>query len=662
MSFCRSLSLAILAVISSVPVLALDWSPLDPADLALKQSRTDPNADAEALFREVRVLNEQHGAGYPRNLLTEYVRLKIFTDRGLKYGDIQIPYFKDETVYDIQGRTIHPDGSIVALGKDSIFDKVIEKRGFKVKVISFAMPAVQAGSIIEYRFTTNEGEHSFRYRQLEVQSLYPVDRVTFYIKALPTSYGYPPMRLMSFGCQPERGEPTRDGFDTVTVRNVPAFHEEPYSPPEYSAKQWILIYYEDNSKTGKEKYWTALGKDRFRQYTEAVKVNGEVKQIAAELTTGVTSDADKLDKILAYCRKDIKDVRGDTITTAEMEKAKANKTSVDTIKRKEGDATDITYAFIALAQAAGFDARRADLSDRATFLFGPSMQAGYFLNAFDAAVKVGGSWKFYDVANQAVPGGTLRWQEQGVFALVLDPKEPEIVTTPMLTAQESSASRLATFKVSEEGVLEGDVRQILSGNQAIEWRERNRNTNDTQREEAIKDHLKQRFADFDVTNIEVTADPNPALPVGITYHLLVRTYAQRTGKRLFVQPSYFAFGLNSRFPEATRYNDVYFEYPWSESDSVDITLPPGFELDHGDAPAGVNIPATCVYSVQIGLDKAHNQIQYRRKLIFGDKTMVMFDVKNYPVLKQVFDRMHESDNHMLTFKTAANTAPEGGSN
>jgi hypothetical protein len=586
--------------------------------------------------------------------VTEYVRLKIFTDRGLKFGDVQIPYFRDESVYNVQGRTIHPDGSVVELGKDSVFEKVIEKRGFKTKVISFAMPAVQPGSIIEFKFIKNEGERSFRYRQLEVQSIYPVDRVTFFIKPLAASnFAYPPMRLMQFGCTPERGQPTPDGYDVITVKNVPAFHEEPYSPPEFSARQWILIYYEDNDKTGKDKYWTALGKQRYREYSDQIKVNGEIKQIATEITTGATSDNDKLDKILAYCRKDIKDVRGDAITTAELEKAKANKTTADTIRRREGDATDIVYAFIALAQAAGFDARRADLSDRSTFLFGPHMQAGFFLNAFDAAVNVGGTWRFYDVTNPAVPGGQLRWQEQGVYALVLDPKEPEMVSTPMLTAQESSASRIATLTVSEEGVLEGNVREILAGNRAIEWRERNRDTNDAQREEAIKDGLKQRFADFDVTDIKITANPNPAMAVGIAYHLVVRGYAQRTGKRLFVQPSYFTFGFNSRFPEATRYNNVYFDYPWSESDSVDITLPPGFELDHGDAPAGISIPPTCTYTVHIGFDKKANQIQYRRSFVFGNKDLLIFDAKIYPNLKLVFDRMHEGDNHVLTFKAAA---------
>jgi transglutaminase-like putative cysteine protease len=634
----RVLSFSLLAFVYALPSLAVDWRPLDPADLALKQSKTDPNADAEALFREVRVANEQEGANYAKNTVTEYVRLKIFTDRGKEFGNVQIPYFRNSNVFGVEGRTIHPDGAIVELAKDSIFDKVLEKRGFKSKVVTFALPAVEPGSIIEYKFSKSEGETTYRYRQLEVQSEFPVDEVTFYLKPLSNRYvTYPAMRYMPFGCEPERGQPTRDGFDVLTVKNVPAFHEEPYSPPEYSVKKWILIYYEENTKSGKDKYWTALGKDRYKEYSEQIKVNGEIKDLAAQITAGATTDDDKLAKLLNYCRTEIKDVRGDEITTAELEKAKANKSTLDTIRRKEGDHDDIQLAFLALAQAAGYDARRADLSDRATFLFGPIMQSAFFLNAFDIAVNVGGKWKFYDVTNPALPGGQLRWQEQGVYALITDPRDPEMLQTPLLTAQENMKNRFATFTLSDDGVLEGNVREILFGNDASVWREENRHTNDTQREDGLREELKHRFSDFDLSNVKFTVNPDASKPIGLTYHLVVRNYAQRTGKRLFVQPNYFSSGFGSRFPEGTRHNSVYFRYPWGELDSIDLTLPAGFELDHGDSPA--------------------NLVQYRRQFIFGDKDMLFFEAKVYPNLKKVFDTIHEADNHMLTFKSEAATAP-----
>jgi hypothetical protein len=43
-----------------------------------------------------------------------YIRIKILTDEGRKYANIEIPYFKDSgTVHGIRARTVRPDGSVV---------------------------------------------------------------------------------------------------------------------------------------------------------------------------------------------------------------------------------------------------------------------------------------------------------------------------------------------------------------------------------------------------------------------------------------------------------------------------------------------------------------------------------------------------------------------
>jgi hypothetical protein len=232
----------------------------------------------------------------------------------------------------------------------------------------------------------------------------------------------------------------------------------------------------------------------------------------------------------------LKDTSRDEIATASRDESKINKNTLDTIHRKQGTAVDINYAFVALAQAAGFDARRADLSDRSAFLFGPAMQSRYFLNAFDIAVKAADKWRFYDVTNPAVPGGQLRWQEQGVYALITDGKHPEMVQTPMLTAVENMQRRMANLTLSEDGALEGDIREMKFGNYASRWREHNRYTNDAQREQELRDELKERFADFTLSKVTFSASPDPSKPVGIVYHIVIRNYTQRTGKRLSFAP------------------------------------------------------------------------------------------------------------------------------
>jgi hypothetical protein len=281
------------------------------------------------------------------------------------------------------------------------------------------------------------------------------------------------------------------------------------------------------------------------------------------------------------------------------------------------------------------------MADRGTFLFSPAFQSEFFLNTYDVAVNVAGKWKFYDVASQNLPPGQLRWQEQGVYALISDPKDAQFVQTTLLSANDTKVERIGNLTLSPDGDLEGDVREIYSGNKAIDWRQRFGLSNVAEREESLRDELKHRFADFDLSNVHWGVTPDLTRPVGVNYHIVVRGYAQRTGKRLFVLPDYFQVGYGARFTDTVRTQGICFEYPWSEYDNITLQLPPGFQLDHPDAPGGVNFQPIGSFGVRISVTRT-NQILY---------------VKAYPTVKEIFDKIHEADNHVLTLKAGEQPAP-----
>lgn len=636
------------------------WRPVTPEELSATKSPLDPNADAEAMFREVRLLNEAATFGYPVNVITEYVRLKIYTARGKdKYGLVQIPYWGKSIISGVEGRTIKPDGTILELKKDAIFDKVVEKaKGVKIRVVSFAMPGVEPGSIIEYRWMRNVGEFISRYVPLDVQSEYPVRELIFHVKPVTGQYvHWPDMRMMNFGCNPDKVVNEAGGFTLISLHNIPAFHDEPEMPPEYSAKQWILIYYQENDNTGKDKYWKSLGRSLYSGYSSKIRVNGETRDTAAELIRGAATDEEKVARLFEYCQKNLKDIRGNQITTEERDAAKENRTTADTLARRAGTAEDISLAFAALAMAAGFDARPARLANRSTFLFNPNFQSEYFLDAEDIAVKVKGSWRFYDVTNRSVPPGQLTWQEQGVFALITDPKDPEFVSTPLMSSKDSSIERIGNFTLALNGDLEGDVREIYMGNKAAQWRKQFGEANDSQREEALREDFKARFPEFEMTDAKFHAATDLSKGVSVTYRIKIEGYAQHTGKRMFVAPAFFEAGRGSRFTQETRQQPIYFAYPWSEADVINLQLPLGYNLDHADAPGGVAFAPIGSYNVKISVTNS-NKLTYQRELVFGLSQVLLFDAKAYPVLKQVFEKVHQGDSHMLTLKPSTESSAQ----
>src|ERR1051326_7687516 len=83
---------------SAVCVRADDWKPVDPAHLALKAPVVEPDADAEAIFWDVRVDDQGEDL-----IFTNYIRIKVFTQRGKEMqSQIDIPYRGTNRVSDIR--------------------------------------------------------------------------------------------------------------------------------------------------------------------------------------------------------------------------------------------------------------------------------------------------------------------------------------------------------------------------------------------------------------------------------------------------------------------------------------------------------------------------------------------------------------------------------
>ena len=140
-------------------------------------------------------------------------------------------------------------------------------------------------------------------------------------------------------------------------------------------------------------------------------------------------------------------------------------------------------------------------------------------------------------------------------------------------------------------------------------------------------------------------------PFTYSFHVRVPGYAQRTGKRLFIQPAFFQRGQAELFSAAARKNLIYFSYPWSEQDEVDIELPAGYAFDNPDAPAQLAAGEISKYDVHVYMAKDGHALFYRRSFFFGggDRGLI-FPVESYPALKQLFDEVHKRDDHTITLK------------
>ena len=155
-------------------------------------------------------------------------------------------------------------------------------------------------------------------------------------------------------------------------------------------------------------------------------------------------------------------------------------------------------------------------------------------------------------------------------------------------------------------------------------------------------------AEISAVKIENVTDP--IKPFIYSCHIRVPGYAQRTGKRLFVQPAFFEHGLSPMFTASQREHQIYFHYPWSEAEDLEIELPAGFALDNADEPAPFGARAISKYGLRIAISKDGRKLTYHRDFFFGGNGSILFPESAYGQLRQFFDLVHKNDEHTLALK------------
>ncbi|MCL4782138.1 MAG: transglutaminase domain-containing protein [Bryobacterales bacterium] len=658
--------LILLFFLAAVPAQAEDWQPIDPSLLQRTQPKLDPDADAEYILHKTRVEDRVLSGSDVVLIYSYYVRMKIYTERGKeKYSTIDIAAPNDGMIRELKGRTVLPDGKIVPLEKDSVFERDVKRpSGRTIRRRSFAMPSVSVGSVIEYQWNEYYNGRWSNNLHLDVQQDEPVWELQLQVKPIDFSRtnfsGDLQMTSRSFQCKPPSWKRVGPDWYGISMQDIPAFREEQFMPPVDGLRSWIFFYYEERNPPEGKKFWQRFGKKKFEETKEKTKSASLVKTRAAEIVAGAATPEEKVARLVNYCRTKVKNIRHplSKVSAADLGDWKPILKPSETLERGMGTPMDVQYLLIALAQEAGFDARLAWLVGRDAFFFEVQFPNDYFVNRANVAIKVENEWKFFDVAQPFLEPGMLSWPEEGVAAVIPDPKELVVVTTPISPPSRNTFRKVAHLSLDEEGTLKGTVDEAQSGYSAVSEKMRLARMTEEERRQAVEEDLKERYPSATVSGLEVLNADDVDQLLTYRYTISVPNYAERTGKRLFVLPSFFRRGQPALFTSSKREFPIYFYHGWLETDHVEIALPEGYELDSPDAPSSFQIGETGEYAVKMRLVKTGKDriLIYDRKLEMGREGKLLYPQEAYPALKKVFETVRQGDDHAIVLKQQAATS------
>jgi len=633
------------------PVWAVNFQPVSPDELKMTSEPKAPGAPAIILFRQVD--RDDRGQTAHEDV---YFRIKVLTEEGRKYADIEIPFFKDQgSIVGIHARTIEPDGTIVNFSGKAFDKSIVKARGVKYMAKTFTLPNVQVGSILEYYYTTDLSEHYVFDSHWILSNELFTKHAKFSLKPYTSDYIPWNVRWTWNKLPPGTAQPAEAPNHVINLEasDIPAFQTEDYMPPENEMKARVdFIYSEDRFEKEAESYWKKLGKKRNDQLESFIGKRKAMDQAVAEIVSPGDSPEVKLQKIYARVQE-IRNTSYEVEKTEQEQKRNKEKdlNNVELVWKKQyANGGELTWLFLALARSAGFEASGMWVPDRQNYFFFPQTMDGRRLDANVVVVKLDGKDVFFDPGAAFTPFGMLPWLETAVKGLKLDKDGGTWLQTSLPASRESGIQRKAELKLSETGELEGKLTVTYTGLEASQRRVEKRLADEAERKKFLEDEV--RAAIPIACDVELTNQPDwkSSSSLVAEYALKVTGWVSGAGRRALLPVGLFAAPEKHLFDHAERVHPVYFEFPFQRSDDVSIDLPLGWQIS--TVPKGENLDAKAVtYTLQAKNDKG--TLHLNRAL---NVDILMLPAENYATLRKIFQIVRTVDEEQVILQPSSASA------
>jgi hypothetical protein len=316
----RRLSFALLCLLLPSLAHAQAWITPTPEELSMTADPQAPGASAIYLNREEITDDQLH-------MWRKYARIKVLAEGGKDLANVEVDQVKDSDgggykIVAVAGRTIHPDGTIVPF-TGAPYEKLVEKtRDVKVASKVFTLPAVEVGSIIEYRYELSYDDNLYIAPSWIIQSEL-FTRHAHYVW-LPTNN-----ELVS---KDEKGEQITSGISwttilpkttelkstqipistmngpgsggmqrkfEITLDSVPPEPKEEYMPPVRSLGYRVLFFY--TPYNNQAQFWKESGNRWSKARDKFIGPGPRIEAAVKELVQPGDTDEQKLRKI--SCRR-----------------------------------------------------------------------------------------------------------------------------------------------------------------------------------------------------------------------------------------------------------------------------------------------------------------------------------------------------------------------
>jgi hypothetical protein len=588
---------------------------------------------------------------------------KILRPGGREYGTLAVSYNSHSKITGMRGWCIPAQGKDYEVKDKEAMEISLPKIDGSelvsdVKDKLLRIPAADPGNIVGYEY--EEEEQPFVLQDVwHFQETNPV-REAHYTLQLPSGWEYKATWMNYPEAKPAQAG-NQSQWVVSEVKGIK--HEENMPPWQGVAGQMIVSFFPSGGAAQNQGFqnWKQMG-IWYQGLTSGRRdASPELKQKVASLTSSASTPLAKIKALGDFTQRDIRYVAielgiggwqphpaaevfthhyGDCKDKATLMGAMLHEIGIDSyyvvINSERGSVTPETPAHMG-----GFD--HAIIAIKL-----PDGVTDGSLAATMAYPKLG-KILFFDPTDEMTPFGQLHGGLQANYGLLVTPDGGELIELPQLPPTMNGIQRTAKLSLSATGTVNGEVRETRVGDRAWSQRWALRTvTKDADKIKPIETLLSHSLGTFQITKASVGNLQLTDQPFVYNYSVVAQNYAKAAGNLLLVRPRFIGNKSSDLLEtKEPRKYPVEFEGPSQDTDTFEITLPAGYEVDDLPPPANADYSFASYHSKT---EVNGNTLKYTRTFEVKELSVPLSKVED---LKKLYRVIASDERNTAVLKPAA---------
>jgi hypothetical protein len=603
----------------------------------------------------VLLLDDQETTVNDKGEIIEHGRMayRILRPEGRDYATFEI-YFSNETkVNSVHGWSITSKGQEYEAKDKDAFERSIST--FEVysdaKEKLLHVSGEDVGTVVGFEFERKHRPYIFEDEWVFQRSI-PVERSRYTLR-LPPGWEMRTHWVNHADMEPS----SQNGNYVWEITGVPRIEREYHRPPQGSlAGRMLVSFFSEKFKSQTYKDWSELAAWHAQLSAYSFDTSAPLQQKVQELAPASLPLFERI-KVLAHFAQ--KDIRYAAIEIG-IGGLKPHAAS-EIFMHRYGDCKDKATLLKSMLNQIGVKSYLMPIqTSRGVFTekSPPTLGFNHVILAIqltDASYKKDlpalyehpqlGHLLIFDPTSELVPLGQLPFYEQDNYALLVRENGGELIHLPMSAPDSNRIALSAKLALLPDGTLQGEVEEARTGYFAAAARDL-KDISLQDRKKVIEHMLGRAVANLQVDSFDIVNAEDIEKELVLRYKFTAGHYAKTAGPLLLVRPRVIGEMAGAYDSSKPRHYAYEFDAPFTRSDSIQITLPDGFQIDELPEPVNASFPFGEYVSKT---EKADSVLKYTRQFKMNTTSVPLEKMND---LKNMFGQINADEKNMAVLKRA----------